>query len=784
MKAFGFGLNGRASGLALAIALVIPGQVSAQTAGADGADEGGITDIVVTAQRREQNSQDVAVAISAIGGADMRKLGITSSQDIGNAVAGVTLNASIGGGTANANLVVRGVAQTDLSATAESPNSIYIDDVYLSSPNAAGFAVYDLSRIEVLRGPQGTLFGRASSGGLANFITTKPSKEWGGFVDLGYSSYDTIRAEAAVGGPLSDTVRFRLSGGYEKGDGWLKNSGLDTPNQYERNSFGIRGQLEADLSDALTARVALSYDKSPRHRQGTYISTPSYTNPATGLPDYLPANVSGDFGTPPGLDHQNYRDVDGRFDATGFNDVGYLKNERISPSLYLTYDFGNTTLTSITNYTKFKFDYLEDADGSHLVAFTPTPTPGDTGSFNYSQNLDQYSQELRLNGDAGALNYTAGFYYLKTKQVQPQLFPIPGFGIEFFNDVKQSTNSWALFGQLEYELTDQLKLTGGLRYTKEKKSFFSQTFGYGFGATATPADIVYDYSEANPVVGSDARMNDNLWSGKLGLDYKPNNDTLIYLSVSRGVKAGGYNTNLNAFPDQAFLDANGGANPFGTGTTDFIPDTRYEDEHLWAYEGGVKLDLLDRKLRVNTSAFYYDYTNFQGYNFRGVAGVVANNDGRFYGAELELLAQPADDLNFSLNASYLNTKLYDVQTAYSGIRDTKAAQAPKWTVNGSVTKSFDLSVGKLSLTWDGNYLADRYTSTDNHIGTLIRGSFVHNARVALDIESQGLEVAFFVKNISNNDRMIFSYDTNAFWGNFLQGYAPPRWIGGSIRKTF
>ena len=192
MKAFGFGLNGRASGLALAIALVIPGQVSAQTAGADGADEGGITDIVVTAQRREQNSQDVAVAISAIGGADMRKLGITSSQDIGNAVAGVTLNASIGGGTANANLVVRGVAQTDLSATAESPNSIYIDDVYLSSPNAAGFAVYDLSRIEVLRGPQGTLFGRASSGGLANFITTKPSKEWGGFVDLGYSSYDTI----------------------------------------------------------------------------------------------------------------------------------------------------------------------------------------------------------------------------------------------------------------------------------------------------------------------------------------------------------------------------------------------------------------------------------------------------------------------------------------------------------------------------------------------------------------------------------------------------------------
>jgi len=775
---------GRASVIALSLGMTSPAFAQDAASEPQAEDAGGISDIVVTAQRREQNSQDVPVAISAIGSDDMRKLGITSSQDIGNAVAGVTLNASIGGGTANANLVVRGVAQTDLSATAESPNSIYIDDVYLSSPNAAGFAVYDLSRIEVLRGPQGTLFGRASSGGLANFITTKPSKEFGGFVDLSYSSYNTIRAEAAVGSPLSETVRFRVSAGYEKGDGWLKNSGQDTPNQYEKNSFGIRGQLEADLSEALTARISLSYDKSPRHRQGTYISTPAYTNPATGLPDYLPANVSGDFGTPPGLDHQNYRDVDGRFDATGFNDVGFLENERISPTLYLTYDLGNATITSISNYTKFKFDYLEDADGSHLVAFTPSPVVGDTGTFGYSQNLDQYSQELRVNGDAGALNYTAGFYFLKTKQVQPQLFPIPGFGLEFFNDVRQSTKSWAVFGQLEYELTDQIKVTGGLRYTNEKKDFFSQTFAYGFGASAAPANIVYNYSAANRVVGDDARMNDNLWSGKLGLDFKPNDNTLVYVNVSRGVKAGGYNTNLNAFPDQTFLNANGGSNPFGTGTTDFIPDTRYEDENLWAYEGGVKLDLLDRKLRVNTSAFYYDYTNFQGYNFRGVAGVVANNDGRFYGAELELQALPTDSLSFNLAASYLKTKLFDVNTAYQGIRDNQAAQAPKWTINGSITKSFDLAFGKLAFTWDGNYLDDRYTSTDNHIGTLIRGSFVHNARVALDVENQGLELSFFIRNISNNDRMIFSYDTNAFWGNFLQGYAPPRWIGGSIRKTF
>ncbi len=764
-------LLGRASAIAIigTLALSHPAVAQQAQAEATSTNQTGLGEIVVTAQRREQNLQDVPVAVSAVGGDALRRLNIRDSSDISKAVAGVTLNANIGGGGANSNLVVRGIAQTDLSATQESPNSIYIDDVYLSSPNAAGFAVYDLSRIEVLRGPQGTLFGRASSGGLANFITTKPSKQWNGFADISYSSYNDVRLEAAVGGPLSDRVRFRLSGGYEKADGWLKNSSLKTPNQYEKNSFAIRGQLEADLTDALTARLAVSYDKSPRHREGTYISTPATIDAVTGLPRYLGATE--DQGTGPGNDFFGYRDTDGKFNASGFNDVGHLTNERFSPSLYLTYNLGNATITSISNYTKFKFDYQEDADGG----------PVDIASFHYSQNLDQYSQELRVNGKSGNLTYTAGFYYLNTNQVQPQDFPFTGFGVEFFNDVKQKTNSWALFTQLEYKLTDKLNVTGGLRFTNEKKNFFSRTFA---GALGSPNTLIYDFSASNPVVGSLAHIDDKLWSGKIGLDFKPDDNTLLYLTVSRGVKAGGFNTNLNGFPDQAFLDSNGGLDFSGLPAKDFIPDTRFKAEHLMAYEGGAKLDLLDRKLRVNLSAFYYNYTNFQGYNFRGVAGVVANNDARFYGGELEVHARPMAGLDINLAASYLHTKLFNVTTAHSGVLDQQAAQAPKWTVNGSVTKSFELPFGSLGITWDGNYLGSRYTSTDNNTGTLIRSSFVHNARVSLEFEKQGLELAFFVKNISNKDRMIFSYDLAGSFGNFLQGFAPPRWIGGSIRKSF
>ena len=762
---------GRTSAIAVAGMLVMSHPAMAQDAGTATATSSntGLSEIVVTAQRREQNLQDVPVAISAIGGASLRNLGIHDSNDISKAVAGVTLNASIGGGGANANLVVRGIAQTDLSATQESPNSIYIDDVYLSSPNSAGFAVYDLSRIEVLRGPQGTLFGRASSGGLANFITTKPSKEWNGFAEVGYSSYNDVRLEAAVGGPLSDRVRFRLSGGYEKADGWLRNSSLSTPNQYEKNSFGIRGQLEADLTDALTARLSVSYDKSPRHREGAYISTPATIDAVTGQPRYLGATE--DQGAGPGNDFFGYRDKDGEWNATGFNDVGYLTNERFSPTLYLTYNLGEATITSISNYTKFKFDYQEDADGG----------PNPIASFNYSQNLDQYSQELRANGKTGNLTYTAGFYYLNTNQVQPQHFPFTGFAVEFFNDVKQKTNSWALFTQLEYKLTDKLNVTGGIRFTNEKKNFFSRTFA---GAVGAPNVLVYDFSATNPEVGSLSHIDDKLWSGKVGLDYKPDDNTLLYLTVSRGVKAGGFNTNLNGFPDQAFLDAHGGLNFSGAPDTDFIPDTRFKDEHLWAYEAGAKLDVLDRKLRVNLSTFYYKYTNFQGYNFRGLVGVVANNDARLYGGELEIHARPMSSLDLNFAASYLHTRLIDVQTAHSGVIDQQAAQAPKWTFNGSVTKRFELPFGTLGFTWDGNYLGSRYTSTDNNAGTLIRSSFVHNARVSLDIEKQGLELALFVKNISNMDRMTFSYDLAASYGSFLQGYAPPRWFGGSIRKSF
>ncbi len=740
--------------------LAAPAVTHAQEAQSDG----GLDEIVVTAQKREQNLQDVGVSVSALPADQLSALGIVDAKDIARAIPGVVFDSSAGGGV-NANLTVRGVSQSDFSSVQESPNSIYIDEIYLSSPNSAAFPLYDLERVEVLRGPQGTLFGRASSGGLASFITKRPSKEFEGYAEVGYSRFNSFYLEAAVGGPISDRVRFRLSGKTEHGDGWFRNRNPGGKDTFEKKFYGLRGQIEADLTETLTARLSVSYDKSPRHLEGNYKPVSFYVDPATGDPAPLPANLDF-YGTGPGNDLSGYRDSSNDGQTGSFNNVGFLKNERFSPTLHLQWDVGAATITSLTNYTKFKYAYNEDCDGG----------PVDYCNFPLGQNLDQWSQELRVNGSSGALTYTAGVYYLHIKQDTYGAFSFPvlsgsDFAFDDFNPVLQRAESYAAFGQFEYELTEQLKATFGLRYTHDKKSVDSKVYfnelgnGYsgGTGTTVfTPPLLVYDFSAAT--VGDLATAKDNLWSGKFQLDYKPNSDTLIYASVSRGAKGPGFNTNVSGNLTAA--------------------ETPFSSESLWAYELGSKLDLLDRRLRLNSSIFYYDYSNFQGFAFNGLQGVVGNYDGYFYGGEVEVVAKLGSGLMANFGAAYLKSKLRDVPTARDGVIDQESIQAPRWTVNGGVSKKFDIGANSLNINWSFDYIDDRFASIDNNAATAVKGSFVHNARISFKLKSAGVELAAFVNNISDVDRENFSYDLLSSTGSAIKSYAKPRWWGFSARKTF
>jgi len=272
------------SPLAAILAMMLWAPAHSQSIGAD-VPHGELQEIVVTAQRREQSLQDVGVSISAVSSEELRDLGITDSRDISKAVPGVLLT-GFGSGDVDANLTLRGISQGDVSSFQESPNSLYIDDVYLSSANAAAFQLYDLERVEVLRGPQGTLFGRASSGGLADFITARPTRNWEGYAETGYSSFNDAYGEAAIGGPISDSVRFWVSTRYERADGWFENGLPGNDATFAKRFFGIRVQLEADVTDKLNARFSVSYDDNPRHDEGAYRNVPWYY--VNGQPAPLP----------------------------------------------------------------------------------------------------------------------------------------------------------------------------------------------------------------------------------------------------------------------------------------------------------------------------------------------------------------------------------------------------------------------------------------------------------------------------------------------------------------
>jgi iron complex outermembrane receptor protein len=255
-----------------------------------------------------------------------------------------------------------------------------------------------------------------------------------------------------------------------------------------------------------------------------------------------------------------------------------------------------------------------------------------------------------------------------------------------------------------------------------------------------------------------------MWSGKIQLDYLPNDDALIYASVSRGVKGPGFNINLGAALSNE--------------------QTPFKGEFLYAYEVGAKLDLLDRHVRLNTSVFYYEYHDFQGYAFTGLVGTVGNYDGYFKGGEIELVVSPERNSTIRLGVAYLDSKIRDVFGAYSGLRDMESIQAPHWTVNGLAQKSFAIGPGDLSLQWSFDYLSSRYASIDNSYATRVDGSFVHNARMSYDLPDQGLQLAVFVNNISDVDRLNYSFDLIASTGSLLRTYAKPRWWGASVRKTF
>ncbi len=735
-----------------------------------------LEEVVVTAQKREQALQDVGISVSALPGDVMRDAGITGPLTLAQAVPAVQFN-SASGGNYGMQLTIRGIAQSDYSPHQESPNSMYIDDVYLSAPNMQSAQMFDLQRVEVLRGPQGTLFGRNSTGGLVNFITAKPTAEKAGYVEAQIGNYNLARVEGAISGALSHRVRGRLSGLYVSHDGLKENHFPGQRDIDDLDFYGVRGQLEVDVSDNLIALFRIHY-LDDDNREGFYSHISSYFGP-DGRPAPLPANL--DFwGTGPGNDLQGYRSPytgpEGEVDF-----VGLLKRNITSPSVVLTWELGDDlTLTSIANYTLMDFRFDESCSGApHWSCRDP-----------FQQHLRQWSEEIRLNGGDEQFTWVGGLNALSIHSRSTGGFSSPfyaggDFAYDVFNEISQRTDSLAVFGQGEWRFTERWRGTLGLRVTRDEKSFSSQAylreigdFSEPFGDPSTVFDPpiilpivpepsfpdldVYDFSKAT--VGDFAVHESTDVSGKVQVDYIPNENALMYISISRGIKNAGFSGN------------SGGTTP--------ITGTPFNKEQVLVYEVGEKLTLLDNRLQLNGAVYYYDYKDYQGFQLNtsiGISPFVVNADAEFTGVEFELVAVPIEGLELRASFNWLDSTVKDVETSI-GRMDQKAADAPEWMANWFVRYSWPIGRGSVALQYSGDFIDEKYHSIDNAPISLVKSSTGHNARISY--ERDNWKVAAFATNFTDEDRQQSAYDLTASFGYGIATWSPPRQVGISASYAF
>ncbi len=752
--------------------------VAASPAAAQAAQEPqseGIGDIVVTAQRREQSLQKVPIAVTAVDGDTLRDIGITRSTDIVRLTPGVSISSSSAGESAQ--YTMRGVTQNDYAEIAEGPIAVYVDDSYIPNLQGANFGFYDMERVEVLKGPQGILFGRNATGGLVHYIIEKPSSYLEGYGEATYGSYDQVRFEGAISGPLSDTLSARASFLFDRNGAFWDNvypgglpSGVDAgpaPDSCcsdlgQKRQYGGRLQLQWDPTADLSIRLMGAINRQ-RNSSGAY----------------------GQIGSQLVTDDQG-RTVDIVFsptDAFGFvaPDIGdrdisvdlAKKNSNFSYSndvnLHIDYDLGDVQLISITSYRKFWKSLVFDADASPINFI----------NFGSKGKATNWSEELRLQGSSGGLTWSTGVFLLDIDShfnvglLGPQgslyadLFGAADTGIDTVNDARLRSKSASLFGQIQYEFAPSWTVIAGLRGIYEHQKFEYGAFAYAdkdpYDITTDPAFYLYSF-------GADFndKRSSTLWSGELKLQWDPNPDTMVYLGVNRGVKGGNYNVLLAG----STIDANS------------IP---YDSETLIAYEIGTKLTFWDGKARLNASAYYYDYKDYQAYSSRGLTTFVLNKPARNYGVEGSLTLKPIPALTIDLSGSLLNAKVKEVSVS-TGLPEqtveTPFAPSEQAAAQVSYAVPSEIAGGYLTLSGNYYYTAGFFTNNQNFTSQFIPGYSLVGASVRWEDASEHWNVTFTANNIFDKRYGTTLVDLTSVCGCTEAAYGTPRWLTASVGYRF
>ncbi len=757
------------AGAVLAPLVWIAGAAPATAAASDPTAATAVETLVVTAQKRSQNVQDVPISIQAFSAKDIQSLGIKSSVDLGAVTPNVDIALVAGPGNQPI-ITIRGIGLNDYDTNNAGPNGIYVDEVYLSSPASQSFATFDLERIEVLKGPQGTLYGRNTSGGAINFVTRKPTDYFTGDFHAEYSSFNTVNIEAAVGGPIAPGLTGRIAFVKNNSDGYFHN---DVTGKSENgvDNYAARLMLKWKPADDLTLLFNLhggQVDNKPteyRHigdlnADGTQCSV-AETN-AGGCVDLF------GYGTPKGFYEGSY------------NRTQHLKVNSLGSFLRADYVWNGVNLTSITAFEHNDKIHPEDSDAS----------PNRLLEINFGVRSNTFTQELRASQSTSKYNWVAGLYYLyeNLKQNQPifilldgdAVFGAPGAldGVAFqaFDRSRQVTNAYAAYAQGDYAITDRLKLTLGGRYTREQKGFDyhgSVQFQSGGMDSFGPIQTLADTHEG---------LKSQAFNYRVALDYHLTHDILAYGSIASGFKSGDFNGSfLSLVPAEIALQLQP-ARP----------------EHVTTYEMGFKSSFFDDRLVVDAAIFYNDYRDLQVFILvppppgdEGAFSVnVLQNAKRAHtqGIEAQVVARPVPQFTVSAQMGWLDTRLDEYSSVRAqGTSDYSGNQlpvSPHFSMSALADYRIPAPNGSVDIQLSATYKSHQFFDITNDPYTVQKGYWLENARIAYAPTGAKWEVAAYVRNLSDRKYYLDQFDLTAPFG-LIQGITgTPRSFGGEVNFKF
>lgn len=645
--------------------------------------------VVVSAQKRSESLQDVPIAVTAIGSGELEAKGMATTEDIAALTPGLTYSQVAGSAAPR----IRGIGTATALGGNENSVATYVDGVYYASPTSSILSLNNIEQVAVLKGPQGTLFGRNATGGLIQVITLDPEHDFSGKASATYASQDTIGASLYLTGGLADKLAADLAVTYNnQQDGFGENlfNGQDV-NKSE--NLSIRSKWRFDIGEATT--LTLSGDYASLDSAGPARRPVTGSTPITGVP------YEGD-----------------GFDVNS-NTQPHFEAEQGGASINLTHQFDAFDLISLTAYRESVTDLAFDADGLPLSIINADTTIRE----------HQFSQELQaVSTGSGPLKWTVGSFYFSSKAgydtFEIDLPPLAQTILSY-----QQTEAMAIYGQGTYDLTDATSLTLGLRYSDETRELDANgtIFTKATGTTAAPPPLSDEISSENPT-----------W--RIALNHQLTPQTMAYVSYNRGFKSGGFNP-----------------------TTIFAGEAEsFEAEELDAYEVGIKSDLLGRRLRVNASGFYYDYSEIQLASFsNGTQRITNATEAEIYGVDADITAIPVEPLTLTAGLSYLHSEFGDFPNAQistplpGGGNLITSGDAtgntlpftPEWTVDLGLDYVVQVAGGDLRFSTMFFYSDGWFAESDNRLQqdsyNLLNASLKWSPN-----EDSGLSVSVWGKNLT------------------------------------